>query len=541
MADLQAIVEWPGLQSVMAFTGTLAHGVTPGVFSVNCLPQKKFPKESGTLTIRYGRHKLTFKDCIIAGGSYRFDQSGQVVGVTILDRRWRWTGGLIAGQYNRRKPTGEISADADERALIKKCLDALGEKDADLSEVSKKNYPTISWDSESPARALQALCDQYGYRVVLQTDGRVKICVANDGEELPDNFPYEGVGITLEKPPVPDSLMVLGAPYLVHADIKLEAYGYEENGEAKRINRLSYAPADWSAEPGTEKDFTDTQKALARGHVWRTYKATHYYRQQDDFLAKNECMLDSQDSKYFLPLVDRSVELKNEVAKTVVWGKYSPRDGEFEFNVENAPGIFDKDIEAAKVNVPFTVKIDGDDLFVHFNEPVFVYNDDSEPVEPKLFLRALTTAHNKATAGVIRYYETELLGKPANGRQLPLIIREESLESVVFFGVKPEANAALRGKARTLLREKKRELESRYPQEAIYVGWHPIELDGAIQSITWSMGQNGARMAVQRNRDYGSPVMPSFKEREQFQKVNDQRAEIAKMKAAIERAERGVR
>ncbi len=50
---------------------------------------------------------------------------------------------------------------------------------------------------------------------------------------------------------------------------------------------------------------------------------------------------------------------------------------------------------------------------------------------------------------------------------------------------------------------------------ATYAGIKPIELDGAIQSVSWSIGSGGARTTATRNQDTGDQTTISFRARQQ--------------------------
>ncbi len=53
------------------------------------------------------------------------------------------------------------------------------------------------------------------------------------------------------------------------------------------------------------------------------------------------------------------------------------------------------------------------------------------------------------------------------------------------------------------------------PQSCTIVGWKAIDLDGAIQSVTWSCdGDRGASMLVHRNNDPGTTTTKSFAQNE---------------------------
>ncbi len=545
MANDRAYVSWPGIESIESFSGTLSHGPGPSVFMITCYPQKKPPAKAGTLQFGEGRHKVILKDCIIDSASYRFDASGDLISVNILDRRWRWSGGVIRGEWNRRSDgRGNIAAGQivgnkkNERELMQLCLDRLGERNVDLSAVGTKNYPEVKWDYDNPGQALQYLCDQFGYRIVLTTKDRIAICRANEGENLPGNYPYEGYGESLDTPELPDSVMVVGAPAIIQCDVELEAVGKETWGEWVPVNSLSYTPANgWSDEPEDDiaadgDDTTDAglearqQQGLARQYVYRAYRAKRFFTAKNDYLVKQNVSFDSTETDLFLPYVDRHLDINKKAHNdSYCWGKHKPRDGIAvditgnNVNVSLKPLLSGTKTHGQRVNVDFRVYDDGGELIVLFREPVFAVDSDKVPLPATIYLRGYFTAHDKDTGGVVRHTDYDILYQPSDGVAKPLIVGLPELEKVFYINGKTSP-ADISERTKYHLRAEIDKLKSRRPQQANYIGWHPIELDGAIQVISWEFGANGWSMSVSRNQDFGSATTISYAERQMYSRIN---------------------
>lgn len=567
MADLQAIVEWPGLEAVESFSGTLSHGASPSVFRISCFPQKKPPKKSGKLTLRYGNTKVTLSDCIIDSASYSFNQSGDVIGLNILDRRWRWRGGFILGNYNTVQyggglEPGKAAGSKNLKELMKFCLDEMGETKADLSDVSTTFFPEVNWDYDNPASALQQLCTQFNYRIVLQTTDKVKICKANQGAKLSSELPYEGYGTAVDSPDLPDSVMVVGRPLLVEFDCELEAVGQELGGEWKPINDLSYAPTGgWTSEaPGDEfsnDDDMDLYGGLANKYIWKAYRVKRAERKAVKTLdiagVPKSHDLTTVNIVNEITLVDRPV-FRNIVYPALgsfVWGRYYSPDligaADDDHNTTVAKPILstlDTLINGQNVTqIDFSIMTTEESYIVLFREPVYSLDTSDNILPATLYLRSFfevgyskdkALSKNSSAKPSVRYTEYELLGNPVNGKNLPLIFNQDDLEEIYDIGGKL-VSRDVKQIAKRYLRERIDQLKNEQPEEVEYTGWHKIELDGAIQVISWNMGQGGATMRVSRNQDYGSPTTLSYAERLRFQEQKTQQLAIEKLKKQVKK------
>lgn len=547
MADLQATIEWPGLEAVESFSGTLSHGSSPSVFRISCFPQKKPPKKSGKLTLRYGGFKMTLDDCIIDSASYSFNQSGDIIGLNILDRRWRWRGGYVSRIANTKPETAIDSA----KDLFDELSEKTGEK-WDTSDVAKDIFPSISWDYVSIAQALSDLCQQTNYRVVLQTSDKIKICKVNQGKQLPANLPCEGYGAGLDTQELPDSLLVVGAPLQVECDVYLKAVGMSEDKTLDDpwlpIEDLPYKPSTgWNVAWGTvDTGLMDRPQAeLIRRYVFRAYRSRFFYTPNSNVIRariaddipdeKKPVVVQNQYSRQLMPV------LYPETA--VVWGDFADRNS-LNGSDRNTGAAFEKVRkptipDSEKVNIDFQIiSVNDYDFIVLFSEPVFRYKDDGTAEPANLNIRCTLQA-NHYDGGPIRYEKGAILGKTANGERLPMVIRAEDLVQTIDIEGK-SFPADLEARANKYLNDKRKQLTDAKPEEATYTGWHKIELDGAIQSLAWTMGANGASMTVSRNQDYGSDTTISYPERESWQQAKLNSVKIQQVIAEKERQKRAL-
>jgi hypothetical protein len=95
------LLSFPGIDQVLSWSFTLSHGISPSAALVEIAPQFGLPAEVGPIVISFGDIALEFADCVLDSANVRRNQSGMIVSLSILDRRWRWRYGQISGRYNR--------------------------------------------------------------------------------------------------------------------------------------------------------------------------------------------------------------------------------------------------------------------------------------------------------------------------------------------------------------------------------------------------------------------------------------------------------
>lgn len=186
-------VEWPGLNTYFDAYMTLGHGIYPGVCIITCSAQDNPIAAFGELVFHAGNKAVRFPACRVDKLEMGLDpRRGRIWQITILDRRWRWQFGEIAGWYNVRLGNLSIRDDTVKTPaeLAEMCLDAMGETDYDTSEMPDKLRPEVRWDpGVNPAEALYQLAEMTACRIVPQfTNGvfdSVKIAPMGQGAALP--------------------------------------------------------------------------------------------------------------------------------------------------------------------------------------------------------------------------------------------------------------------------------------------------------------------------------------------------------------------
>lgn len=561
----QALVTWPGVERFVSFSGTLQHGITPSVFSLTIAPQSRIVAATGDLVITFGKTKVTLKDCIVDEASYQFDDGGYLVGLQILDRRWKWRYGKISGRYNQTDDAGQIlsgagrdiAADAvknserDPLDLAIYCLLAMGEKDASATDLPGDTRPSVDWDYANPAKSLAEICEACGCRVVLGLDNKVRVRKLNVGKPLP-NLPFVDAQAEANPPEKPDKVTIVTAPVQVQWDFKLEAVGLDTDGKIKPIDELSYKPtAGWGAQdPDTFVDLTDADDPEVRNLALESvYKWYRIILEKDIVVPTGDGKTESIPLRHreqidLLPeQVDRdSVEgekrkIRREAWCYGVWYIPDPKDWMSTSTTERGNSASTEDYITRKKDARLVTagfSIDTVNRVVRFSEPIYRQPSDGSATFEPATIRLRTACHvRKATTGeLIRMEIAKPTPKPERKTKEMIVIRDD-LEPTLIQRFEAQGNVLtgfgfIRDKAETnsddIIAAGKvyadhaiRELGVESPESRKYPGIVAIEPDGAIQAIAWSIGQNGAFTTIQRNHDYGSETCIPYKLRRQLE------------------------
>jgi hypothetical protein len=299
MADKYRVsVSFPGVEQVKGLEGAFSHGISPSVFTLTVAPQNGYDGQGGALTISDGDISYVFDDCKIDRSTFEVSESGMLWQLSIFDRRWKWAFPTIQGVYNLRNDTAGEDVDVPmivprtektPQELATLLLEAMGEEDFDVGDIPNDQRNYVEWNGQPAAGYLADLCDEWLCYIVLRLNGTVKICMAGNGEELPDGGIIED-SLSIDLPARPDSIGVLGSPTRYQVDLPLEPVGQDVDGSWKPINQLSYAPTkqapigsstDWSTmdfpnlssmrqSGDSDEAWTGWQKAVAT--VLRCYR-----------------------------------------------------------------------------------------------------------------------------------------------------------------------------------------------------------------------------------------------------------------------------
>lgn len=528
MADLQALVSFTNIAYLDSATITLSHGITPSQAVITILPQERNINTRGDLVWWEGKTKMKWVDALADEARYRFNRSGHVVQITVLDRRWKWQFPTISGHYNVRDHTGTITKDkgtADKpdkklavsdsertvKELIELCLKALGETGYKIDNIPDELRPEVHWEKENAAQALQSLCTMVGCRVVLQLDNKVGIRKQGVGKKMPPG-PVEEYGAQLDPPDKPSKLIAVCGPTWFQVDLELEAVGMERDGEVKNAEDVSYLePYKDPDAPGLdpvlfEEIEHDQDRELALQTVFR------WFRVKLPLTVKGYDGPEIRHHKQILLLpvqvYARKVLDVVQNRPAIVWGEWYDDDAG-----ENVGGTVTDIFDYALLRsiVPFSFDVDQDRCLVKFTEPVY-YSQDGRATYPVIKLRCAIQIRDATTGEWVRHKKELKLDPKSNTKPREIVIDELRLE--VAAG-KERNRDKIDKELQKRLDIIKGEYEFETPEFAIYTGWLNFELDGAIQSVTWTMGADGATTTIQRNDDRGSASTQSYRLRRQ--------------------------
>ena len=327
MADPQAHVTFGSYPDAIRANLVWTTGITPSRCIMEVVARTGAPTGShryGPLDWSYDGESFSLADCIVEHATLvKHGEPSEYYTwrLVILDRRWRWRHGEISGRYNVLLPDGSIDAETEKtpRELIELCLEAMNEDQPIISEYTPEELrPFCEWDHTNPARALDDVCKQCGLVVTLNLDNIVHIWRIGDGEDLPMAGPkYRHERYPIDAMIRPEFVQILGAPTRYQSWLKLEAVGLDTDGQIRKINDLSYKPANgWEYEcpwvfAGVDyytqglDGYYHYNQGLAFQTVWRWYMVT---AQCDGELNLPNVDVEITDIRQILPLLPDLVE-----------------------------------------------------------------------------------------------------------------------------------------------------------------------------------------------------------------------------------------
>lgn len=537
MTAPQGLFTFPGINQIVSGGFSFTHGRSPSVASVTILPQQNWPAQGGALSIIFGGGVIQFPDCKVDSINFTRDESGQLVRLQILDRRWKWAWGWISGEYNIRNPDGSIKDGTKKtpQELAELLLDQMGEQDYVVGDLPNETTPYVKWDFDVPSEMLAQLCDSLNCRIVLGLDNRVRLLREGQGAQLDTSYVMD-VGSNVNPPEMPDRLAVVSAPVRYQVELELEPVGREaENaqGEADNaipekflpLDELSYKPAGgWKLE---EQPYwisvAEDQRATAQQTVLKCFRVKVPFN-----LPPMGGLAPVQITKLDqFELLDERVEIikdqdGNDVVRSGparVRGVYFPNQIDTKNNIAELKATFQiGDV----IDKPFTV--DSASKVVTFQEPIYRnetadgmgegYPDKVTVSEPQLRLRAAIIVQDQNTRGTIRYTRERQTGATF-GTPTRFSLHDEIIVAVIakyndaFNIIGSEDN---REGANLEMDHYLDALQAEYqllnPQQVTYPGIVPVQLDGAISQVSWSVGLSGARTEATRNNESRRLSMP---------------------------------
>jgi len=516
-------VTFPGLSTFTKAEYVLSQGISPGKCTIE-LPQELISgiQATGDLTISYGDESITLPNCLV--DSAHIDQSlqGYIGRLTILDRRWLWKFGYISGHYNVRLPSG---SNADEgfnsqaravdgsstkirsgtemapQDIATQCLQAMGEQNFDVSALPNDARPEIDWSWTNPAEALQALCEGLGCRVTYVIDSdSVTVVAVGQGQPLPDNGLQTFISQGMNPPNTPSSLKLVGGPTIFQGFVNLEAVGIDTDGSIQPINLLSYRPTDgWQSEdPNLFPSFKDAEiRPLVEKSIYKMWRVTSpvYIPNQPGGGADLITQPDQQ-----VHLYDRLVDTHfdpNDPGKTIpkkpeIWGNFDPVFKQTIQSPTTTPGTYKNGIT-----------VDGERSLIITEDKLYsVQGGQFFPAEIRI--KIAYSARHDDDWEFSRFTQDMQLDSVVE-TQPQIVHRQEIFLKVVgqfdtkfnFTGYTDNRDTdKLEDEANYYLQAAAQEYIEQDSFDIPYAGLVPIQVDGLIQQVTYSIqsGPGGKTM-----------------------------------------------
>jgi hypothetical protein len=580
MADPQGMFFFPGINQPRSCSYTLSHGITPGKFIVEMLPQEDDIQPYGTMRFEYADAEIEWPDCKVDQGSLQRGSGGRIWQIEIFDRRWKWAWGEISGHYNLRETKNNTTkikegTEKSPQELCKLCLEAMGEENFDVSKVPDDARPEVNWDVAVPAQSLAELCDLFGCHVVLKLDNSVAILPVGEGEMLPDLPVVLDNSITINPPELPDRLQVRYAPTMYQYDFLLRAVGKDRDGSIKPIEELSYAP-DPDADDGgwgtidlpqfnnikDEGETTDESdgppkkraRQLARSTVFRMYQIWKIKGDNGEEEI-TDCTIDEIEVTSIEQLVLEDEQLdtttdeegndkrrENEVFG--IWSTLDARTSNFKNSTDKLlPLVHDKDDdntnESEKMIYAEGHSLDLKRGIVSFNEYVFERKSKTEGgtltqtlAPARLILRTAFSLLDKETRAPVR--EEHGIDNPEPLNTKPRSVKRDDIElkktakyteseDYEFESLEDNESEA-QTQADYYIAGLVREYQLTNPQAISYAGLQKVDPDGAIMQVTFKIDLGATTTQASRNNESGHGRKTwSYKESRLFEDVSAMR------------------
>jgi len=535
---------YPGIVQQRSCVINFGQGLTPTGFELEIAPQPEGSiVEIGTLRLEYADKFLEFRDCRVDHASFLYDTNGNVTRITIHDRRWRWKlsskngGGRINGEYNVRQadgtlrkmengdPTNAIEySEREPQTLAIYCLTAAGEElvPGAVDALPNDARPYVDWDAANAMSELHALAESLGCRVALCLDDKVRIFRAGEGIQLPAGGKTQFSG-SVSYFDMPDMLSLITGPVRFELDLELEMVGLDVDGNWKLNDDLSYKPSGGWQGSDLMTDYAAVMndrgsQNVAMKTVFRTARIKQPINIPIFGFAKRREQLILLGAQVHLENAGEGVRSPRS---PMVYGKYfRAQDPAADNSIAQVTYLPDDAVEKRLSQDPRVEQIvdvgfslDPDRWLVHFGGRIWALDDEGLAVDPELRLRVAVHVRREGDGRIERRQVDRTLATSDSPAVLDLL-HDEIIPTVTcqysesFAPINVVENwGDILPEIEFYLSQKQSEFAaSKSPSTCQYQGWRfDIPLDGAIQSLTWTLAadNSGPLTLVQRNQDVG--------------------------------------
>lgn len=518
---LAGSVSFPGLTNIaLGAEMIFSRGPYPSSCLIRTLVEPSLTATVGTLAIGDDDGNVVqFPEACVNRATLRHNQGAKHHrwSVQVWDRRWKWAGGQIEGEYNTRLRDGLLkpATKRTARELAHMLLQAMGETGFDVTAIPNNAFPPITWKCANPALALEELANLFACTIVLGLDNQVRIVQVGVGDVLTDTgdevtyFPFN-----LIPSRVPSGINICMGDVRWQLKWELEPVGLEPlTDELRHINDLSYKPAGgWGDQWWCEFAGVDpAYKPLAHKYVWRWWRVRQL---AEGGYKPDKCPFDVTSIEQHLPI--EPTLLKSAETPTGSFTRQPFVEGRF-WTQGDMPTI-----SPAFTRHSGDFKIHGEMGVVEFEYPV-LYLTNGTLDNAVLYLTASSRMRGEDGKEHASYgYGLELggQGKPQVVRHPELalaILHEYDGSNLTGSGSnKADVDAEAAVYASALARP----YQSSQFQDVTYQGIKQQRLDGAIAQIQWRVGlQHGCQTRISRMHEF-SPYAADAVQRGRKEKVD---------------------
>lgn len=549
MANPQGKFSYPGIVNPSSGTYVCAHGVRPSRATITAPVAGDNPAPVGDIVISYGSQSIRLRDMRLAYSEFNPNGSGRYIRYVFEDRRWRWRFGETYVDDVMRL-----------RDIIVYLLNNMGEYGYVLNGIPDDAYPDYSGDNsligDNPADTLQALCDKYSLRVVFDpVSNRTIIAPAGVGASLPNLGSLRESASVANTTVVPNSVRIVGDRVRFMSFVPLEAVGMDTDDKVKPIENLSYKPsAGWeqttSFMGSVHEEHGKEAGQLAEETVFRWYRIRDNF--SDDDLYKNQPLQFNADGvslQDWSPtqrghIYNSSLDLyrdatgkalgeknlagikqsgwiigervenrgnKDQGAIFVTTDLSESYEEPWQYNPKTQIVKFQRPLFRIEDKEEVTKRAQAK-MYLYLSYNVWVENPSFPSPPPKNIKRNNSSEPTSYTRAIFpaTYSYLYQVGGPGGVD----VVKDNDMQYWVgeLPSQTPNSAAYLSNLKDDLLLERSialaqsrlRKYNARPAQDVTYNSFVPISPDGAIQSVTWSFGGNGAttRATLNTEPDY---------------------------------------
>ena len=555
---------YPGIMAYESVEFCDCSGIQPAIGTIKVFPQYGIPEENGDLVLTYNGNTIRFRDCHIDSLLYEAGSGGQIVSVRLLDERWTWANAGITGRYNFRLPNNWINPDHEKtpQELAALCFRALGVVTFDVSALPNDARPEADWDHANPAQELDKICNELGCRIVpVRSVGGWAVVVTGEGRDLP-NYPAESVGQGIDPQEVPDFIKIVTGPIRYQLQLPLAPIGRDIDLSYKPLDQLSYAPdvdapsggfgAEWNEMrniDGTRVRLPDgtaiSPQELARESVFRIWRIEFQDQPGAEIQSNGERAFPVATLPYLV--TRKQMILSKELVQTFtdylgaqhrrqsyVSGKFFGKLCEgFLGNYPNGTRI-DKQSPKSDTNsderASFSLSLDPEDTdrsmlilsepMVQQMAPVTVHAIAYSWKEAELKFTTAIQVRDPDTWQPNRYEFLMQIGSGSNKDFAVQMIRDDIQPWVItqYYRGRPSGYTSnyqeVVDQCRYYAEALARKYQTVTSETRNLIGLYPIDMDGAIQQVTYSINRGGASTMASRGTEH-SWYTPEYEERRQ--------------------------